>query len=110
MYGLLIGLLLAMSDGLNMSLMKFMSLGKLGVIWMIIPTVLYMLQPWIFYFGLGSTSMTVLNLSWDLFSDVLVTVIGLMFFKENMSPTKKYGVGFALLALFLFGLDGLNSE
>lgn len=110
MNGLLIGILLAMSDVVNMSLMKFINLGKVGVLWMIVPTILYMLQPWVFYLGLGSTSMTVLNLSWDLFSDVLVTIVGLLFFRESVSPTKKYGVGFALLALCLFALDGINSE
>lgn len=109
MYELLFGLILALSDALNMSLMKSISQGAVKFAWMIVPTVLYMTQPWIFQYGLLSgVSMTVLNLSWDLFSDVLVTLVGLFVFGESMSPIKKYGVGFALLALGLFAADGYN--
>ncbi len=70
--------------------------------WLGLPTLLYAFQPLIFYFGLSHTSMTVLNLLWDVLSDVLVTASGLFYFKEKMSMKKYIGITFGLLAvLFL---------
>jgi multidrug transporter EmrE-like cation transporter len=91
-----------------MGTIKNVSMGIYPRFAMWIVTVLYMIQPWIFLKGLNFTSMTVLNLSWDLLSDILVTVSGLLYFRESLTEYKLIGVLFALLAITLFALDGAS--
>ncbi len=109
LYGFLLGAILALMDVFNMSVLKEISLGAAKMSWMILPTILYALEPWIFVAGLKTISMTVLNLSWDLLSDIFVTMAGLFYFKENISSLKMFGVGFAFVAIGLFAADGLTS-
>lgn len=108
--GLLIGLVLSVFDLFNMGTMKQISLHKFPVSTLWIVSLLYSIQPWIFLKGLNFTSMTVLNLSWDLLSDILVTLSGLFYFKEQLTEYKALGVMFSVLALILFGIDGTGSD
>jgi hypothetical protein len=103
-----LGLLLAIFDLFNMAAIKNVFLGVYPKFAMWIITGLYMVQPWIFLKGLNFTSMTVLNLSWDLLSDILVTLSGLFYFRESLTEYKFIGVLFALLAITLFALDGVS--
>ena len=103
---ILIGLLLAVFDLFNMAMMKNISLNRSPKMLMGLVTALYAVQPWIFIKGLNFTSMTVLNLSWDLLSDILVTLSGLLYFRESLTEYKIVGVLFALVALTLFAVDG----
>ena len=103
--GILMGGVLAVFDLFNMSVLKHISLGtyRKALIWPVV--FLYALQPWIFLKGLSFTSMTVLNLSWDLLSDILVTLCGLFYFRESLTNYKMFGVFFAIISIILFGLD-----
>ena len=103
--GIAIGLYLAIIDILGMTITKQVSIDFLQSNWMAFAFIIYGCQMLIFRHGLESTSMTVLNLTWNLFSNILITLIGLLYFKENISHLEKYGLGFAIFALFLFGLS-----
>jgi hypothetical protein len=50
---------------------------------------------------LDTETMTVMNLLWDVLSDVFVTVEGLYFFGEKLSTRKMWGVAFSFLSVFL---------
>jgi multidrug transporter EmrE-like cation transporter len=73
--------------------------------WMIVPTIVYAIQPWIFLSSLKFETMTVMNLTWDLMSDILVTAVGLFYFKEKLGPVKTLGVCTALLSIALLAYD-----
>ena len=80
----------------------------LGLIsWTCIPIglLIYGLQPFIFLQSLRYETMTVMNILWDLISDILVTATGLFYFKEKLSPIKQVALGCAFLAIVLFGYD-----
>ncbi len=101
---LLYGIGLAASDVINLGILKALRTGMIkNFSWIAFPTLVYALQPWIFYNGLAHTSMTVLNLLWDVLSDIFVTASGLFFFKEKLSFKKHLGVMFAMMAVFLLG-------
>ena len=102
MLGILMGGLLATTDMTAMSIMKKISLQSFSKMWMVIVTLIYAVQPWIFLKGMSYTGMTVMNLSWDMMSDILVTIVGLFYFREKLNGTKMLAVGFALIAAFLF--------
>ena len=105
---ILVGLLLATCDLFNLGAIKNVSTGVYPRIVMWVVTGMYALQPWIFLKGLNFTSMSVLNLSWDLISDILVTLSGLLYFRESLSEYKFIGVLFSLLAITMFAIDGAS--
>ena len=102
--GIGVGLLLALNDVINMSIVKQITLGNLVINWLPVAIILYGLQMLIFYKGLEVTQMSVLNLTWNLFSNIIITIIGIYYFKENINELESYGIGFALFSLFLFAL------
>ena len=107
--GLLIGLVLAINDVFSFGITKSVSLQN-GIFkqkyWLIIPVILYGLQILIFYYGLHKTSMSVLNITWNLISNVLVTLIGIYYFGEKINNLKTIALGFAFVSIILFGIDG----
>lgn len=106
--GIVIGLSLAFIDIISMGITKQIKLGLLQKGWLLIAVILYGSQMLIFKYGLNITSMTVLNLSWNLFSNIVITLIGIYYFKENINKLETYGILFAMFALFLFGLSEYN--
>jgi drug/metabolite transporter (DMT)-like permease len=101
---LLYGFGLALSDVVNLGILKGLSNGMIkNFAWIAFPTLVYAVQPWIFYSALSHTSMTVMNLLWDVLSDIFVTASGLFYFKEKLSFKKHLGVLFAMMAVFLLG-------
>jgi multidrug transporter EmrE-like cation transporter len=95
-------LVMASFDVIMMSIIKSYNIGSLkGIKWMIIPTISYALQPWIFLNSLSYQSMIVMNLLWDVISDVLVTANGYFIFGESLTRTKWMGVGLSLISIYL---------
>lgn len=98
--------LMASIDVLTLSSIKAIS-GNLSrfLKWMVIPTLLYAIQPWIFLHTLKFESLIVMNLMWDLLSDVLVTATGFLYFKEKIGPYKTLGVIFSFVSIVLLSLE-----
>ena len=109
---LLFGLGMACIDVVMLGLIKSISQNSLKYVrWMIIPTIAYAVQPWIFLTSLQFESLTVMNLMWDLISDVLVTLTGFLYFKEKIGPFKTVGVFLSLIAIVLMSIqDGEWSD
>jgi len=95
------GTYMALIDVFMLGLLKAMKLGWVSKSLMFLPTIVYSAQPWIFAEALKFESLTVMNLLWDLISDVLVTLTGLYFFNETLSPTKIAGVFLSVISIFL---------
>lgn len=106
---LVYGSYLATVDVFALGILKFINLGKLSNSYLTIPTILYAIQPHVFLAAMKYENMTAMNLIWDVISDVLVTISGLYFFKETLSPIKLTGVAFAFMAIILMSWpDGKN--
>ena len=99
------GLTMALIDVFMLSIVKSVSLDSRIVKWMVIPTVMYALQPWIFLQSLQFESLIIMNLMWDVISDVLVTLTGLILFKESIGPYKLVGVLLSFISITLMSLD-----
>ena len=100
--------LMASMDVVVLAWIKDYSLGLVS--WKMIPIgmMIYGLQPLLFLQSLRYETMTVMNISWDLISDILVTATGLLYFKEKLTPMKQLGLGFAFVAIVLFACDDLT--
>lgn len=100
------GFSMALIDVFVLGGLKAKSLGMLNGMWMLpLAMVVYSLQPILFSKALSFESLTIMNLFWDLSSDILVTVVGLFYFSEKLSPRRMLGVFLALMALLLLSCE-----
>ena len=102
-------LFLFMDDPSGGRITKKISLNELSNNWLYLVYILYGFQMIIFYYGLKIGPMSVLNLTWNLISNILITIIGIYYFKENISHLETWGILFALFALFLFVISKFNN-
>lgn len=101
---IIIGIIMASLDAMTLPFIRKIHNGNFHFIWMTIPILIYAIQPMIFYKGLDTTTMTKMNLYWDLSSDILVTLIGLFILREKINKNDKFGLFFAFLAITLFSI------
>lgn len=103
---ILLATAMAVVDAVILSGIKEYSTGQ--IVWrsfMPLAMIVYSLQPVVFLESLQYESMTVMNLLWDVLSDLLVTVIGLFYFKEKLSMIKQIGLCFAFVAIILLSYE-----
>jgi hypothetical protein len=105
MFGIFVGFILALNDIFAFGLTKQLYLKNLGGIGLVLPILLYSGQIPLFYLGLKTTSMTVLNITWNLFSNILVTLMGVFYFQEKINGMKYVAIVMAFSSLLLFSLD-----
>ena len=104
---ILYGLIMAVIDAGMLGLIKEISKDGVKMLaLMTIPTLVYAIQPWIFLSALKTETMTVMNLYWDLSSDVLVSLLGILYFKEKLGLVRSIGLGMGVLSLSLLSYKG----
>ena len=97
------GTCMALLDVVMMSLAKYSSTGAIPYGTALpVATLVYALAPYIFFKSLRYESLTAMNLTWDLTSDVLVTALGVFWFKESIKGLRWLAVLFAMFSLGLF--------
>ena len=96
------GATMALGDSIVLSTLRAFNLGWIkSRIVVALSMLFYSIQPIIFLKSLSHNSLTVMNLLWDVMSDVSVTVIGLFYFGEKLTRFKKLGVLFSIISIFL---------
>lgn len=70
---------------------------------MILPTMLYALEPWVFLSAMKYESMTVMNIVWNLVSNILVTGFGILYFGEKIKGIRLAGFVLAIISLVMLG-------
>lgn len=96
------GGMMAFVDAAVLSTLKAFQLGWLQSRSIIaVAMLVYSFQPIIFLKGLTNSSLTVMNLLWDVMSDVIVTAVGLFYFSEKLTKLKKMGVLLSFLSIIL---------
>jgi len=97
------GVCMASLDIVMMSLGKFAAKGRVpyGTA-LTLGTLVYSFEPYLFYTSLKYESLTVMNLIWDLTSDVIVTCLGVFYFGESIKGLRWLAVLFAIFSLGLF--------
>jgi len=101
------GLVFGALDSITLPIIKSVSNKSLTFGWMALPFLLYAVSPFIFLLALEGETLTIMNLVWDLTSDIVVTFIGLVVFGETIGYTKALGVCLSFIAL---GLMSYESE
>ena len=99
------GTAMASIDVSMLSLVKMISTNPKMMKWMFLTTAVYAFQPWLFLTSLNYQTMTIMNLIWDLTSDIFVTLIGLFYFGEKIGPYKIAGVCLSFISILLMSVD-----
>jgi multidrug transporter EmrE-like cation transporter len=95
---LLFGTGLAGMDILAFPFVKLVHLGW-NPLWMIVPTLIYALDPYILLQSLQFENLSIMNLLWNLLSNIFITVIGVLVFKEKISKFKTIGILLGLISI-----------
>jgi len=96
---------LATVDVISMPIIKCVAKHGWNIRYLLIPIILYAINPVIFYFGMKTESMVVMNLLWDMLSDLLVSSVGLFVMGEKLSNMKLLGVGLSFVSIMLLSID-----
>ena len=99
-YGLTFGAI----DATALPIVKAVSKGW-NHAWMLVPALLYGFTPFLLLSALREETLTIMNLVWDLTSDLSVTIIGLFVFGEVLSPIKSLGVAVSFVGLILMSYE-----
>lgn len=102
------GTTMALLDIFMMSSVKMISKGTLPYSWGIPLSVgIYALEPLIFLKAMKYEGMVVTNLVWNLMSDVVVTLQGILIFGESIKGLRWLGV---CMSIFSLGLMAYTDE
>ena len=107
-YGLFIAFILAVNDVISFAIAKATFLKTFSIGWLAVPIIIYGIQLPLFYYGLSFSSMSILNISWNLISNILVTLVGFFYFREQVSNIEMIGLIFAFISIGCFTYDDIN--
>ena len=100
---ILFGIVMALIDINMMGTLKFIDQGKLAyAVGLPIATLLYAFQPYVFLKAMSHSNMLTTNLIWNLASNIMVTLLGVFFFKEKIKGLKWLAIGLSLFSLGIF--------
>jgi multidrug transporter EmrE-like cation transporter len=98
---IIFGSLMAGIDVFSLGLLKAIHLQWISPYFFAIPVVIYALQPVLFLKSLDYEGLAVMNMTWDLLSDVFVTILAIYFFQEKITTKKFAGILLSILSIYL---------
>ena len=102
------GTLMASIDIFMMSSVKMIHQGSISTTWGIpLSVALYSLEPLVFLKAMKYEGMVVTNLVWNLMSDVVVTLQGILIFGESIKGLRWVGI---CMSIFSLGLMSYTDE
>jgi multidrug transporter EmrE-like cation transporter len=97
------GIVMALIDISMMGTLKLVDQGKMAYsMGFPIATLLYAFEPYVFLKAMAHSNMVVTNLIWNLASNILVTLAGVLFFGESIKGLKWLAIGLSLFSLAIF--------
>ena len=100
---------MAIIDSIGLGLLKQISTKAVSFSFMPIAALIYAIQPFIFLKSLSYESMTVMNILWDLTSDIIVTFVGIFILGEQIGFRKAVGIVLSFIAIYLFTFEDGHS-
>ena len=95
------GTLLASVDIVMMPIAKMVNKGTLSVAWMALATLVYALDPWIFLKSLNGETMMIMNMLWNMMSNIVIVGTGYILFSERVSMVKSVGIVLSFISILL---------
>jgi multidrug transporter EmrE-like cation transporter len=103
------GVAMALVDVVMMFTAKFVHLGRLPYApGLALATGVYLLQPYLFIKALNYETLSAMNLIWNLASNIVVTVSGVLVFRESVHGLRWVAIAMSLFAIGLFSYTGTS--
>jgi len=103
------GIILAIFDSISLSIFKAKAIGLfskyIGYMMLGFAFSVSFIQAYIFYRSMFYEKLAIMNLVWDLSSDIIVTLIGIIIFTEKLSLIKIGGVGLSMISILLLNIN-----
>jgi drug/metabolite transporter (DMT)-like permease len=101
-YAIVFGFVMALIDVFVLTALRLKHERPERYTWLLYGAFLvYGLQSLLFYKALDYTGLVVMNILWDVTSDVLVSAIGFLFFKEALSNSQVLGLLLGVVSILL---------
>lgn len=101
---------LGLIDTFLLSVTKMISIGTLKYPFIILVCILYGVQPLLFLNALGNESMSIMNLLWDVMSNIFVSLIGIYYFSESISNMKYIGIILSIISLSILSIEEIPNK
>ena len=97
-------LYLSLVDAVVLTILKAKSAGMLSGGWIFpLAFMAYGSQSLIFYNSLSVESLSIMNIMWDVMSDVIVAAIGIIVFKESLNTIQCIGMLVSIIGIAMLG-------
>jgi multidrug transporter EmrE-like cation transporter len=106
---IIIGIVMAAIDAIVLPLVGIIHTKKLDYLFMIIPMAIYAAQPILFKKGVDlGANVGTMNVIWDVISDIVVTILGIVILKESYDISTAAGIGLGIVSIFLLNRGGVR--
>lgn len=91
---------MAAIDAIALPMVSVIHKTNMSMYYMIFPVLIYSVQLFIFKGALSYGTLAQMNMVWDITSDILVSLIGILIFKEVLTKNISLGLVFGLMSIF----------
>jgi len=104
---IVLGIAMALVDVVMMFTSKLVHLGRVPYgAGLALATAAYALQPYLFIKGMNYEGMAAMNLIWNLSSNIIITLSGVVLFKESIRGLRWLAILMSVFSLGLFAYSG----
>lgn len=105
--GTLIAFVLSIIGTISLIIIKKIDNKNLSNHWIIFPIIISIITILLTFIGLKYTSLTILNMQWNVISNVIVTVAGVLYFNEVHSTYEIIGLSLGFISIMVLSIEHL---
>jgi drug/metabolite transporter (DMT)-like permease len=103
--GALIAFILSFIGAISLIVIKHIDDKFLSNKWIFVPIVISIASLFITFVGLQYTTFTILNMQWNVMSNIIVTAAGILYFNEIHSIYEIIGLIFGFLSVMILSFE-----
>lgn len=105
--GAFIALILSIIGTISLVIIKKIDSKAISKHWTLIPILISIATIFLTFLGLKYTSLTILNMQWNVMSNVIVTIAGFLLFNETHSAYEIIGLILGFISIMILSLEHL---
>jgi len=103
--GALVAFTLAVIGTVSLIVIKHIDDKSLSNKWILVPIVISIASLFITFVGLQYTTFTILNMQWNVMSNIIVTIAGILYFNEVHSIYEIIGLTLGFLSVMMLSFE-----
>jgi drug/metabolite transporter (DMT)-like permease len=105
--GSFIAFILALIGTISLVIIKKIDDKIISKKWIVISIIINIITIYITFIGLKYTSLTILNMQWNVISNIIVTIVGVLYFNEVHSTYEIIGLTLGFISIMILSLEHL---